>query len=448
MEVSRHLQETLAPYSGKKLLVAVSGGLDSVALLDALLTVRDQLGLTLVVAHLDHGLRRGSVKDAAFVERLAAGHGLPFATARLELNPGGNQEARAREARYRWLEQVRKRRKADFIVTAHQADDQVETLFLHLTRGSGLNGLTGMRIESGRILRPLLDVPRKDLARYVRRRKLKYRLDPSNRNLKFARNRVRHQVIRSLQRINPQLVATVGQSMRVFNDEYQVISHLAESEYQKALVRSSPETLTLSRSKLRNLSRGVRHLVFRRTIERLTGDTVGFTLRHLENLDELLEQQTGRRIHLPKELIATRQYDHLTIGKDTTEKPLQRQTLAVAGYVRFGEFTVSAKPSRAKSAPSGSILVDARQIGKSLVVRPPKVGDRLKPVGMRGSKLVSNLLTDAKVPRDERPWVPVITTAAGEIIWVAGHRVDRRFVADPTGPRILITATPDKKIPG
>lgn len=436
--IRERVREILEPYAGRKLVVAVSGGLDSVALLDLLLRVQDDLKLKLVVAHVDHGMRRSSAKDARFVEQLAASYSLPFAGTRLELNPGGNQEARAREARYRWLEQVRKRQRADFVVTAHQADDQVETLFLHLARGSGLQGLSGMKTESGTVLRPLLDIPRKELTRYVRRRRLRHRLDPTNKSLQIARNRVRHQVIRSLQRINPQLVATVGQSMRVLEDEYQVIRHLADSEYQKVLVRAASGRVVLGRAKLVRMKRGVRHLVFRRAIEELLGDTTGFALRHLENLDELLGQQTGRSIHLPRGLTASRQYAEIVLKCGGTVAAPKRAKLPIPGEAAFGSVTVSAKPSRAKSVTGQSILVDAAAVGEKLLVRSPKVGDRFKPVGMRGSKLVSNLLTDAKVPRDERPWVPVVTTAAGEIIWVAGHRADRRFAAKPSGRRIIL----------
>lgn len=430
--------EALEPYAGKKLVVAVSGGLDSVALLDLLLSVKDDLKLPLIVAHVDHGVRRSSAKDAAFVERLALSYGLPFSTTRLDLNPGGNFEARAREARYRWLESVRKRRRADFIMTAHQADDQVETLFLHLTRGAGLAGLAGMQSETGTILRPLLNVPRKELARYVRKRKLKYRLDPTNRNVKFARNRIRHQVVRSLQRINPQLVETVGQSMRVFADDYQVVRHLADVELKKLTVRQSKATLGLSRSKLQRLPRGLRHLVFRRAVADLTGSTTGLTLRHLENLDDLLVQQTGRRIHLPKDITASRQYDELILRHGAATSPPKRTKLTVPGKARFAETQVTATSTRAKSVSGSAILVDALAAGASLIVRPPKAGDRFKPVGMRGSKLVSNLLTDAKVPRDERPWVPVVTTTDGDIIWVAGYRADRRFAPAAKGRRLCL----------
>ena len=149
-DLAEHVRDTLRPFAGSKLIVAVSGGLDSVALLELLLEVRDDLKLGVVVAHVDHGLRRSSAKDAAFVRDLAAAHSVPYAETRLDLNAGSNQEARARTARYRWLEQVRKRRNADYIVTAHQADDQVETLYLHqLAEDQSAAGRDGQPINAG-----------------------------------------------------------------------------------------------------------------------------------------------------------------------------------------------------------------------------------------------------------------------------------------------------------
>lgn len=445
MELVDQVRETLRPFKGSKLVVAVSGGLDSVALLDILLKLREDLDLTLVVAHADHGLRRASLKDAEFVRNLAAAHSLPYAETQLKLKKASNVEARAREARYKWLEQVRKKRKADFIVTAHQADDQVETLFLHLARGSGLQGLSGMQLVTGKLMRPLLDVPRRTLTRYVRRHKLKYRRDATNRDVQFARNRIRRQVITSLQKINPQLVETVSQSMRVFSDEYGVIQLLAARELAQVSGRTTGTTRHLDRKKLLKLDRAVRHLVWREAIRELVGDLRGLTLRHLENLDELLSLQTGSLIHLPRGLTGRRQYDEVVLRIGPSATVPKAATLPIPGRVSFGEKTVTAAVIRKEpETHPQAIIVDATAIGKTLRVRPPRAGDRFKPAGMRGSKLVSDLLTDAKVPRDERAWVPVVTTTKRprSIVWVAGYRADRRFAAKDNTAKVLLKVTP------
>lgn len=438
------IRETMAAQRGKKLLVAVSGGLDSVSLLDLLLQVRDELRLELVVAHADHGVRDDSAADAAFVRELAAAYSLPFVTSTLKLAPGGNLEGRAREARYAWLESVRKRRRADYIVTAHQADDQVETLFLHLARGAGLGGLAGMKTQTYRLLRPLLAVPRKEITRYARKRKLHYRLDSTNRNLQIARNRVRRRVVTNLQKLNPQLIETVTQSMRVLADEYGVLQEMAARELAAATVSSSTKRLALSRVKVAGLSRGLRHHLWREALRRLCGDLAAFRLKHLENLDDLLNRQTGSRIHLPRSVTAYRRYDEIVLARSAVAVRNPRTVkLPVPGATAFGDSKLAARGLRTTAPDLGNqgIVVDRQAVGSSLLVRSPKPGDRFKPAGMRGSKLVSDLLTDAKVPRDERPWVPIVTTGTGEIVWVAGLRADRRFAATPGKRRLSLRLT-------
>ncbi len=420
----------LTPYRGKKLVIAVSGGLDSVALLDLLLRLREELGLRLVVAHANHGRRR-STKDAVFVEKLARGYGLDFVTTELSPETGRGAAARIGEARYRWLEQVRKRQQADHIVTAHQADDQVEALFLNLATGSDLAGLTDMQVETGYVMRPLLRIPRRRLSRYVRRRGLAYRSEATNRSVRLARKRVRHQLITSLQRINPQLVETVSQSMRVFDEEYEVLRHLAEQELDRVTERRAKKSWTFSIKRLAGLKKSVRHLVWREAIRRFHGDLHGFRLPHFENLDDLLKKKAVTRIHLPHGLVASRDDLVIRLVYGAASEPPKPVTLPVPGRVTFGDIVVEARGGRAK----GDVTVAAR-VGNELVVRPPKARDRFKPVGLRGTKLVSDFLLEAKVPRDERPWVPVVTTPEGEIVWVAGHRADRRFVPEK-GERVV-----------
>lgn len=437
------LRSALEPYHGQRLVVAVSGGLDSMSLLNMMVPLQKDFGLELIVAHADHGLRRSSAKDAALVRRVAAGHGLPFYETTLDLSKAapGNIEQQAREARYAWLEEVRAHAEADYIVTAHQADDQVETLFLHLARGSGLSGLTGMRVETGTILRPLLDVPRKDLTKYARRHKVAYRLDPTNKNLRLARNRVRRQIITSLQKINPQLVETVSQSMRVLADEHAVLRSLAETEMEAVVVSRAPGSIVLDLARLCTLKRGLRHLVWRETLRELYGNLQDIRLIHLENLDGLLQRQAGTMIHLPKELMAHRRSDSLAFRFAAGSEPPEPVTWPLSERVLFGDWQLQAQDS--PPAPSQVFaVIDPAVTGQTLRVRAPKTGDRLKPIGMRGSKLLSDLLTDAKVPRDERPWVPVVTTESGDVVWVAGYRADRRFVPEASAQSLYLTLTP------
>ncbi len=434
MNVLAIVGENLEPYHDKRLLVAVSGGVDSVALLDMLLRLRAALNLELVVAHFDHGWRSSSAKDAEFVKKLAKDYSLPFVSKRARPSKKRSEDE-ARKARYTWLEEARLRKKADYIVTAHQADDQVETLLLHLSRGSGLAGLRGMDVENGKLIRPLLPIPRREIAKYVRKHKLKYRLDPTNRSLRYARNRIRHVVIKSLQKINPQLIETVSQSMEVFSDEYLLLRHIAREAFERVAENREGE-VSLSVRRLNAESRALRHLVWREAFETLQGNLVGFHLRHVEDLDALLARAPGSQLHLPHGIVAVHEYGTVRLHRGEPIAPPSKQTLTIPGHIRFGDIEIGADR---KEAPAESIRIDSRLIGDRLIVRSPKVGDRFKPSGMRGSKLISDLLTDQKVPRAERPFVPIITTEAGDIVWVAGFRADRRFAADSTQAHVTLS---------
>ncbi len=267
---------------------------------------------------------------------------------------------------------------------------------------------------------------------------------------------MRRQVITSLQKINPQLVETVSQSMRVLSDEYGVIQLLAARELAQTSKPDKGPERALDRKKLLKLDRAVRHLVWREALRSLVKDVRGFNLQHLENLDDLLSRQTGTLIHLPRGVTARRTYDEIVLRVGPAAKPPKLTTLKVPGRVRFGDVTVSATRVRGAAPETGAnaILVDAAAVGDDLKIRPLRAGDRFKPAGMRGSKLVSDLLTDAKVPRDERPWVPVVVAPAsrrsgrprrlknsvrgGDIVWVAGYRADRRFAVVPGQQKILL----------
>ena len=430
-ETLAKLKEILEPYRGERLVVAVSGGVDSVALLDLLDRLKDELQLTLFVAHADHGLRADSASDEQFVRKLVVGYKLPYRHARLKLPKAGNTEAAAREARYAWLEKIRQQTKAAFVVTAHHANDQVETLFLHLARGSGLTGLVGMPEVQGHVLRPLLHIPRREIEAYAKQRNLTYRTDPTNQDLSLARNRIRRQVVPSLEKINPRLVETVSQSMGVLGIEHEALRELAETELANATTDHGKDWVELDVSYLDEASTAIRYLIWRAASRQLFGHLQGWRLVNVADLENLLNLQAGRSLHLPRGLRAYRRAGSIMLKKGGPPTEPGQTTLPLPGVAVFGHQTVTATQRKADAASAGVFTVDRSKMEGELVVRSPRRGDRFQPVGMAGSKLVSDMLAEAKVPREERPFVPVVTTSKQEVVWVAGYRGDRRFTAAP-----------------
>ena len=224
---------------GRGLLVALSGGLDSVVLLHALLRLREEFGLRVEAAHLEHGIRgEESLCDMAFVQALCDAWQLPLSCRQisapaLAAQKGWNLEQAARNARYAFLEETRRQRGLDWILTAHHGDDQAETVLLHLARGSGLGGLCGMRARTGRVLRPLLGLDRAQLAEYAARNGLSYREDSSNQDLRYARNRLRARVLPELRAINPAVAANIRRCALALQEDEDYLQTQAAALFQK-----------------------------------------------------------------------------------------------------------------------------------------------------------------------------------------------------------------------
>lgn len=220
-----------------KYIVAVSGGLDSVALLDMLAQIR---GLGLVVAHVDHGIREDSSEDAEHVRLLAERYGVPYELAHLDLGKGTSEEV-AREARYRVLEEIRARHRADGVMTAHHADDLIETILLNFQRGTGWRGLASLRTSEERC-RPLLSLPKASLVRYAIDRNLSWREDSTNEDVRYTRNYIRHGVL-------PKLNADSRKTLRSLADKQRKLREEIEAEVVKVLADVKDE-VGLSRHKL------------------------------------------------------------------------------------------------------------------------------------------------------------------------------------------------------
>jgi tRNA(Ile)-lysidine synthase len=303
--VDRALQAVGMSLHGRTIVVGLSGGADSVALLDALASLRRRRGFRVVAAHLDHGLRPGSREDAAFCAALCKALDVPLRTgtaavrARAAREKGGLEQA-ARRERYAFLRAVRDEEKAGAVAVAHTRDDQAETLLLRLLRGAGATGLAGMRPRSGDLLRPLLDVSRAEILAHLRERGLAWREDPSNADVGLRRNRVRHELLPYLEeRFNPGIRAALARTASLLADE---AAHLrAEGEALLApIAREAEGALVLERRPLAEASTPVGRAALRLAILRAGGlAQVGAV--HVERILRLARAKapSGRRLPLP-----------------------------------------------------------------------------------------------------------------------------------------------------
>jgi tRNA(Ile)-lysidine synthase len=397
---------------GEPLLVLVSGGGDSVCLLDVAL----RLGAAVSALHVNYGLREGADEDERFVRELCAGLGVPLTVERVALGEGGNLQERARDARYALAERLAVRDYA----AAHTATDQAETVLYRLAVSPGSRALWGMAPRRGRLVRPLLGVTRDEVREYLRERGLSWREDPSNADRRFARARVRHDLLDALRTIGPAAERTIAETARQLREEGEVL----EAAVSDALDRLGGGP-AVSASELIREPPAVRRLLLRRLAEATGGELAAGDVERILALggrgSKSLDISGGIRVVV--------EYGTLRFTRPTEAAVPDPIALPVPGRVRFGEWDVAATQGTA-----GDVSVSGVEV--PLTVRAWREGDRMRPSGLGGTKTLQDLFTDRKVPRALRHTLPVVVTR-DEIVWVAGVAVDERFAAKEDDPDVV-----------
>ena len=404
--VRRALDGAGAPVRGGSLVVALSGGPDSVALLDCLVSLSDAYGLRLVAAHLDHGLRPESPADAAFCAELCARLGVPLEVGRADLAAGprgAGLEAAARRARRAFLASVARRHGARLVALGHTRDDQAETLLLSLLRGAGRTGLCAMRPRRGWLLRPLLEASRAEVLEHLAARGLASRHDSSNDDPRFRRNRVRHELLPLMEsRLNGRARAALARAAALLADEERLLDQQARRLLERA-AEPAQDGLALRLAPLRRaplalLRRGLR-LALRRA-----GGLRGVSAVHVERLARLARSAapSGRRVELPGGRVGSFRFDRLVLGPRPAEARPFTLDLPVPGQVALPDGrTLAAAPEGPGPGP--------------LVVRTRRPGDRLRGRG----RSLKRLFAEARVPAELRDGWPVV--ARGDaVVWVPG----------------------------
>ncbi len=403
----------------ESVLVAVSGGPDSVALLAALLELNPG-GWRVGVGHVNHRLRGlESTRDRRFVERLAARLGCDVHVAVARIARGANLEERAREARYGALLALARRNRYRTVATAHTLDDQAETVLYRLARGAGPGGLAGIaRRRADGVVRPLLDVSHQDVLRFLRRRGLGHRVDRTNASPRFTRNRIRRRVLPLLAReLNPAIHAALGRAADLFRDDDAVLETAA-----RARLRHVRSAAGLDCARLRRLAPALQRRVVRLWIAAERGSLRAISLEHVERVRAIAcAGADGGRISLPGGAVA-RTRGRLRWGvspphgrRRFAQKLPREGSVSVEGW----RFEVCRADRGAVPARWRAVFDLAQLDGRRLEVRSPRAGDRIRPLGLGGTKKLQDVFVDAKLPRAERSAWPVLT-ADGRIVWVPG----------------------------
>lgn len=432
--------------AGERVGVGVSGGVDSMVLLDLLWDLRAKWDLELVVLHLDHGIRgEEAERDRRFVEAEAERRGLPFYWDRADApshakEKGLSPEQAAREVRYRFFEEARCRLGLDRIALGHTADDQVETVLMALLRGSGLKGLKGIPPVRGIYIRPLIRAWRREVEEYAVQRGIRWVLDSTNLERGLLRNRIRSELLPVLETFNPRVRERILEMAEILREEDEALGLLAE-ERLKSLASPGPWGIRVDLKGLRGLPPGLRKRVLAMAFSSLAGRDLPY--RHRLALDALIEGRREGEIGLRGGLWARREGEGLIIGPRPEPTGISERPLEVPGETYLEEVGIKIEAQILEGPPSGPFspemaYLDLEKVALPLTLRSPRKGDWFIPSGMKGRKKLQDFFVDHKVPRHQRPSVPVVVTGKGEICWVAGIRVDERFRATPETKKTLL----------
>jgi tRNA(Ile)-lysidine synthase len=443
-----------------RVLVALSGGADSVALLHILRDLDGEVTLA-GAAHLHHGLRGADAdEDEQFCGALAARLDLPFVSERVDVAALAQRDKRsvedaARTARYAFLERAADRLDADVIATAHTRDDQAETFLLRLIRGAGTRGLGGIRPRAGRVIRPLLDVGRADLRSYLAERGEAFREDATNADVALLRNRVRHELIPFLQsRFSPGITDVLAREATLAQQDGDFLRHEAIETARRIVLTDdgkSGEGLRIDARALRSTPRALGSRVAHDVLCHLAGSRpVSFD--HVQRLLSLAEGDGGdAAISLPGQY-AVRDGDVIALrpGRGATRRAANpfafllsipgEVTSASHGWAIAAEVeTMVEAANRRYSARGPEVAVAAGALRLPLGVRNRRAGDRFQPIGAPGVRKLQDFMVDRKVPARERDHVPLVVDALDRIVWVAGQSVAEAFrVLDPSQGVILL----------
>lgn len=439
----RHLDASgLIPH-GSRVLAAVSGGADSVALLHLLHAVAKGRQLDLRVAHLDHALRPDSSADAAHVGSLCAGLGVPFREERIDVaalareSKGGVEEV-SREVRRTFLKETARTLCCDWIALAHHCDDQAETFLLRLLRGAGTTGLAAMRPVARPFVRPLLPFSRKELVEWLSGQGIAWREDASNLDPAFIRNRVRHELLPLLESFNPAIRVRLNELCRQLAEDEDDWAARVNAEMARIVVRNDGE-VRLPCDALRESSAALAGRLVRAALKEVRG-----TLRRLDagHIAAVLALARGGRpqgeLHLPGAWVG-RRYAWLLFREEASHPdPLIPFEIAAPGNYPLPGGRVLSVTLHANGQGEGLCAVEfpASEVPFPLRVRAPEPGDRIHPAGMAGTKKLQDLFVDLKLPVEERT-AAVLVFAADRLLWVGGVRRCEKFHPAPVAGRIL-----------
>jgi tRNA(Ile)-lysidine synthase len=420
---------------GDKILLAVSGGIDSMVMSHLFYQLNYKIG----IAHCNFSLRaHESDKDEEFVRRSANEHNIPFYTIRFETKlyakkHGLSIQMAARELRYKWFEEIRNENGYDSIAVAHNLNDNIETLLINLTRGTGLTGMAGMKPVSNRLIRPILFATRHDIITYNNQHKLIFREDKSNADTKYIRNKIRHLVIPVLKEINPSIETTLNETAERFSGFNEIVSDYI-SKLRHSLSEEKEQFITFNISQLKPY-------LLNKTIIFELFKPYGITNTLIIDLIKVIEGKTGGQIITETHRIIKNRKEILVSDEEVMKETRYTIKNEKAFCIFPGISSVrNVRINETFEIPSDPHIacIDAQKVTFPLTIRKWKAGDHFYPLGMKQKKKLSDYFIDNKYSIFDKE-NKYILESDGKIVWIIGDRIDDRFkITNSTKNGLLI----------
>jgi tRNA(Ile)-lysidine synthase len=439
----KKVNQTIEKYNllekGERVVVALSGGPDSTALLTVLAPIAHELDLSLIVAHFNHGLRGvESDEDENFSCDLSEKMGLPFVSGKMDQrkgNKGLSPEDFYRRQRYDFLNKISEDYQAQKIALGHNLQDQAETVLLNILRGSGLEGLKGfLPMRDGKFIRPLMEISRREIISFLNEAEIPYRQDSSNENKRYLRNQIRSELIPYLkEKFNPKIEENLAQMAEILRPEDEFIQQHVARALKSSFIKSRQNRILLKIVDINKLPPAIRWRLFKTILESLSPAKNGFSFIHIKSLDNLAQKcESGKRVALPLGIEARREYDDLILErKKVGSKKIEYEyTMNIPDslYVKERKFTVRSELTTKENVDfsgKNEVYLDLDKIQQPLIIRNRRNGDWFQPLGMQGRQKIKNFFIDHKIPRHERDEM-ILFVDQISVLWIENSNLSDR----------------------